>query len=168
MTMDPIANVKRQRELAAEFIAAADKGGDDTFDAVAAGVELAELSEALDRWRLQGGFDPYTSTDVFPAYSPEAAVAALGGDSEGWYLWHSGGGIMLARTEIFLGDPEPDDPPHIMVSEGEGEAAQGWLVCLYANSEDDGNRCVIVKDAHALRTAVAAFRASVERKEMAS
>lgn len=59
--MDPNANLKRQRELAAEIIDG--YGNRDIADLAA---ELAELVQALDEWRLKGGFDPYAQTEVEP------------------------------------------------------------------------------------------------------
>lgn len=55
--MDPKANLKRQREIAAEIVDC-----DLPDEAVAnLGAELAELVQALDEWRLKGGYDPYTA-----------------------------------------------------------------------------------------------------------
>jgi hypothetical protein len=58
--MDPNENLKRQRELAKEIIDGAWK---DQVSVVEAAVELAELVQALDEWRLKGGFDPYGASD---------------------------------------------------------------------------------------------------------
>jgi hypothetical protein len=54
--MDPIVNLRRQREIARQML-----DGDDYVDTGDA-VELAELVIALDDWRLRGGFDPYQPT----------------------------------------------------------------------------------------------------------
>lgn len=63
--MDPIANIKRQRELARDIIgrvdsveAASDPDHNNELIARDAN-ELAELVIALDEWRTNGGFDPY-------------------------------------------------------------------------------------------------------------
>lgn len=61
--MDPNANIKEQRETAAAMIALADKeefGGEDGMTEFTRLAErLAELVQALDEWRTNGGFDPY-------------------------------------------------------------------------------------------------------------
>lgn len=54
--MDPIENVKQQMELAGEILT--DLAEENTAE------RLAELVEALHRWRLSGGFDPYTAPFV--------------------------------------------------------------------------------------------------------
>lgn len=73
--MDPGANLRQQRELAAKVVdrtqrlyrmrdsdfpefdvAAAETLG---YEQESAAYELAELVQALDEWRLRGGFDPY-------------------------------------------------------------------------------------------------------------
>lgn len=61
--MDPIANLRDQRELARSIQHLADRrsaprGVDWENDAV----RLAELVLALDEWRMKGGFDPYSPT----------------------------------------------------------------------------------------------------------
>jgi len=75
--LDPNENLKRQRWLAAEIVAETDRlariieQGDDYCDAegieerlrVYAG-DLAELVQALDEWRLKGGFDPYANLET--------------------------------------------------------------------------------------------------------
>lgn len=59
--MDPNANIARQRELAAEIAELRDQGSDalraELMPSLA--MELAELVQALDEWRVNGGFDPY-------------------------------------------------------------------------------------------------------------
>lgn len=62
--MDPNANLKRQRELAAEIIDG--YGNRDASDIADLAAELAELVQTLDEWRLRGGFDPYAQTEVEP------------------------------------------------------------------------------------------------------
>lgn len=58
--MDPKANIKEQRELAAKIIAAWDALTDDDDSVIARdALRLAELVQALDEWRRKGGFDPY-------------------------------------------------------------------------------------------------------------
>jgi hypothetical protein len=54
--MDPVENLKRQRELARLLLN--DNG------TLADAVELADLVIALDDWRLRGGFDPYIHSQV--------------------------------------------------------------------------------------------------------
>jgi hypothetical protein len=64
--MDPVANLKRQRELAegiatlggAIEICETGKPKRALWDYA---YELAELVQALDEWRICGGFDPYAS-----------------------------------------------------------------------------------------------------------
>jgi len=58
--MDPIANIKRQRELVREIREQIAIGG--VFEEAAG--ELADLVEALDEWRTSGGFDPYAPARV--------------------------------------------------------------------------------------------------------
>jgi hypothetical protein len=50
--MDPEANLKEQLDIALRI----EKGEVD----LAGAMRLAELVLALDEWRLNGGFDPYT------------------------------------------------------------------------------------------------------------
>lgn len=60
--MDPDANIREQRRLAARIIERIDGPGAG-FDREAQcedGERLAELVQALDEWRLKGGHDPYT------------------------------------------------------------------------------------------------------------
>jgi hypothetical protein len=66
--MDPQANIKRQRELAANIIGRVDAGPhvgqseeDHRYQLDAEADELAELVLALDEWRRKGGFDPYST-----------------------------------------------------------------------------------------------------------
>jgi predicted Zn-dependent peptidase len=63
--MDPDANLKEQRELAAEIVSINDKADDDGLmsaseqaDVNDAAVRLAELVQALDQWLSGGGFQP--------------------------------------------------------------------------------------------------------------
>lgn len=76
--MDPIANIRRQRELC-ERLTALQNGADGYEGEVATlAYELAEYASALDEWRTMGGFDPYTGpTDGLR----EDVKAALEGDS---------------------------------------------------------------------------------------
>ena len=53
--MDPIATIKEMREFA-EIILAEGVWGTVSLDNVA---HFAELFQALDKWRLDGGFDPW-------------------------------------------------------------------------------------------------------------
>lgn len=60
--MDPLVNVERQRELADTLL----RDGDSRQAQVenwepspTAVYELCELVQALDDWRVDGGFDPY-------------------------------------------------------------------------------------------------------------
>lgn len=53
--MDPVANLKRQREIAKAIMA----DEYELTDAGHAADELAELVLVLDEWRLRGGYDPY-------------------------------------------------------------------------------------------------------------
>jgi hypothetical protein len=69
--MDPHANVREQRELAAKIVALIDEGTRDDGTLVDEAAQeiaeladrLAELVQALDEWRRNGGFDPYTNTE---------------------------------------------------------------------------------------------------------
>lgn len=59
--MDPEANIKEQRELARSIIEKRDRVISAGMDVAPDDAErLAELVQALDEWRLAGGFDPYT------------------------------------------------------------------------------------------------------------
>jgi hypothetical protein len=59
--MDPVANLKEQRALAAHIIVLADReDGDPNGELAECASRLAELVQALDEWRTRGGFDPYT------------------------------------------------------------------------------------------------------------
>lgn len=53
--MDPDANLKEQRELAASLL---DEEGMHPAELFAAATRLAELVQALDEWILKGGFLP--------------------------------------------------------------------------------------------------------------
>jgi hypothetical protein len=57
--MDPIANLREQRALAAKMSADFDKADGNGIDQDEAN-RLAELVQALDEWRRGGGFDPYS------------------------------------------------------------------------------------------------------------
>jgi len=61
--MDPISNLKEQRELANTLInpTTSDSGFLDTSARIEQAERLAELVIELDEWRLKGGFDPYAS-----------------------------------------------------------------------------------------------------------
>lgn len=68
--MDPNANLREQRELAASIIDRVDGNAGGTDDlpiadadqTVAEALRLSELVQALDEWRLSGGFDPYPAS----------------------------------------------------------------------------------------------------------
>lgn len=65
--MSPDANLKRQRELAADLIALADSTrGYDPHDIAVKAVELAELVQALDEWMTKGGFLPAAWAQCLP------------------------------------------------------------------------------------------------------
>ena len=70
--MDPDANLKEQRELAAKIIATWD--GAETDDAIDPhdAVRLAELVEALDRWLTMGGALPtrWRFADTSESFTP--------------------------------------------------------------------------------------------------
>lgn len=55
--MDPVENVRRQRELAARILSS---GYDENVGGEA--VELAGLVQAFIEWRDKGGFDPFRYT----------------------------------------------------------------------------------------------------------
>jgi hypothetical protein len=57
--MDPMVNLKEQLELANEIVSITDAGG--THIDVETADRLAELVLALDEWRRNGGFDPYSA-----------------------------------------------------------------------------------------------------------
>jgi hypothetical protein len=59
--MDPLANVKEQRELANKLV---EHSGDLDLDYMTDVERLAELVLALDEWRQRGGYDPYTNQGV--------------------------------------------------------------------------------------------------------
>lgn len=59
--MDPIENLKEQRACAARLLARIenedfDQGFREDAD------RLADLFQAMDSWRLMGGFDPYVAS----------------------------------------------------------------------------------------------------------
>lgn len=56
--MDPVENLKQQRFYANDVQQRHAKG-DHGSDFMESSWRLAELVEALDQWRLNGGFDPY-------------------------------------------------------------------------------------------------------------
>ena len=53
--MDPVATLKRLRELALEM------EGMEEDDLAFAADEMSELFIALDEWMIKGGFSPWTS-----------------------------------------------------------------------------------------------------------
>lgn len=62
--MDPVANIERQREIVARLLEVKETPAAGRMVALAADCctlawELAELVQALDEWRVNGGFDPY-------------------------------------------------------------------------------------------------------------
>ncbi len=64
--MDPIANIKEQREIAKDILKTwddcnADGSLTETQQSFVAehALRLAELVEALDEWQKKGGFSPY-------------------------------------------------------------------------------------------------------------
>lgn len=64
--MDPIANIREQREIAQRIIArpqtiATHSDGEKPYSVVGSAARLAELVLALDEWRRSGGFDPYAA-----------------------------------------------------------------------------------------------------------
>lgn len=73
--MDPIANIKEQREIAAHMIARLDTANREgrAFTSVEQtyqlddGERLAELVIALDEWRQNGGFDPWNREQLTAA-----------------------------------------------------------------------------------------------------
>lgn len=60
--MDPIENLREQRELAAS-LKAREAAVEDLECYVDDALRLADLVEALDQWRLSGGFDPYAKAE---------------------------------------------------------------------------------------------------------
>jgi hypothetical protein len=69
--MDPIANLASQRACVAEinainarWRATSELSPADLARLAELAEQLAELVEALDTWRANGGFDPYTTTCV--------------------------------------------------------------------------------------------------------
>lgn len=87
--MDPVANLERQRQLVAEILAFTKGAGpldraikgysadaEYTASAELRGLteELAELTQALDEWRLKGGFDPYLGDDDLDPTFREYAI----------------------------------------------------------------------------------------------
>jgi hypothetical protein len=57
--MDAMVNLKEQLELANEIVSITGAGG--THIDVETADRLAELVLALDEWRRNGGFDPYSA-----------------------------------------------------------------------------------------------------------
>jgi hypothetical protein len=57
--MDPYANLAEQRELAAKIIAEMGSESVSTDTLIDWCADLAERVQALDEWRLNGGYDPY-------------------------------------------------------------------------------------------------------------
>jgi len=62
--MDPVANMEAQRKLASNIILAWDENEPDYEVIARMGNELAELVEALDFWRQNGGFSPYPAAEI--------------------------------------------------------------------------------------------------------
>lgn len=58
--MDPMANIRRQRELGKRLTALQDGASGYEGEIAALAYELAELVISLDEFRMKGGFDPYT------------------------------------------------------------------------------------------------------------
>jgi hypothetical protein len=76
--MDPLANIREQRELARRIIARYDGKDPDRVDEIAdMAAELSQLVLALDVWRRKGGFDPYSQPTQFRT-------------SDGYTLYRSG------------------------------------------------------------------------------
>lgn len=61
--MDPIANLKEQLELAEYVLSKECIDVDDLLRIDESAKELAELVQAMDEWRKNGGFDPYTKNE---------------------------------------------------------------------------------------------------------
>lgn len=64
--MDPVANLKEQLKLAEKIQARAsneDRDTDDLLKIEEWAVRLSELVQAMDEWRKNGGFDPYTKNE---------------------------------------------------------------------------------------------------------
>lgn len=107
--MDPVANLEAQRALVSEANAIRDRWPEDG-DPPASDVgrlqdiaeALVELVQALDEWRLRGGYDPYATG---PSREELAATRllmdtalALGGMSEACCVagaTHSGEDVLL-------------------------------------------------------------------------
>jgi nitroreductase len=100
--MDPNENIKRQRELAAQLVAndQSVKGYYNDLDDAA--TELAELVQALDEWRLKGGFDPYADAESELLASMRAIVNYNLADEERDYV--------VWRDE----NPDEDEQHHIV------------------------------------------------------
>lgn len=56
--MDPTANLRRLREVAAKILRMVDGPFLETTPLTQPAAELAELTEALDQWIVRGGFLP--------------------------------------------------------------------------------------------------------------
>lgn len=101
-----------------------------------------------------------TTTDL--DYTPERAVEVLSPD--GGYLWHSGGGIMLARVD-FAAERPAEDWPYVLVNDARdvlGEDAEGWYIGFYPSAEEDdasdAARHYIARDPETLRFGVGQYR----------
>jgi hypothetical protein len=67
--MDPHANLARQRELAADLLSGIASGSANSTARL-----LAEHVQALDEWRLNGGFDPYIGLPEGPVTFSQLAT----------------------------------------------------------------------------------------------
>jgi hypothetical protein len=82
--VDPVANLNEQRSLAEKILEREDHEPNAEFATNQAldAARLAELVQALDEWRKDGGFDPYVSAEdviekVYDAYKPKMAAVLM-------------------------------------------------------------------------------------------
>lgn len=94
-----------------------------------------------------------TTTNEF---TPERAAEVL--QPVGGFLWHSGGGINLARVNF----GKAEDGPFVLVSESVDtvgpDTPPGWYVGYYKEEDDDVAGAIVVREPEQLVSAVKGYR----------